>query len=90
MFEHMKNYKLLIAKVASWLRPDANSLLFVQIICHHTTPYHFEEDDSWMARNFFSGSLQHIRVEYLLIVVLMQFRWDYAVSRSLRALYTLN
>ncbi|PCH36126.1 S-adenosyl-L-methionine-dependent methyltransferase [Wolfiporia cocos MD-104 SS10] len=55
MFEHMKNYKLLMAKVASWLRPDADSLFFVHIFCHRTTPYHFEEGDGWMARNFFSG-----------------------------------
>ncbi|KAF9478790.1 S-adenosyl-L-methionine-dependent methyltransferase [Pholiota conissans] len=31
------------------------SLLFIHIFCHKTTPYHFLEDDGWMAQNFFSG-----------------------------------
>ncbi|KAK7473175.1 hypothetical protein VKT23_001274 [Stygiomarasmius scandens] len=59
MFEHMKNYQILLKKVASWLKssssPDDESLLFIHIFCHRITPYHFEEGDGWMARNFFSG-----------------------------------
>ncbi|KAH9858824.1 S-adenosyl-L-methionine-dependent methyltransferase [Lenzites betulinus] len=57
MFEHMKNYKLLMSKVASWLRPDGpeDALFFVHIFCHKTTPYHFEDGDGWMAQTFFSG-----------------------------------
>ncbi|PPQ98717.1 hypothetical protein CVT24_003425 [Panaeolus cyanescens] len=64
MFEHMKNYEALFKKVSTWLRPTNSSdenterdeaLLFVHIFCHRTTPYHFEEDDGWMAQNFFSG-----------------------------------
>ncbi|KAI0744129.1 S-adenosyl-L-methionine-dependent methyltransferase [Daedaleopsis nitida] len=57
MFEHMKNYKLLMAKVSSWLRPNdtEDSLFFVHIFCHRTTPYHFEEGDGWMSKTFFSG-----------------------------------
>lgn len=53
MFEHMKNYKMLLQRIASWLRPDG--LLFVHIFCHRTTPYHFASDDGWMATHFFSG-----------------------------------
>ncbi|KAJ6594373.1 S-adenosyl-L-methionine-dependent methyltransferase [Mycena capillaripes] len=63
MFEHMKNYQILMAKVASWLRPTVKgktvesdeALVFIHIFCHRTMPYHFEEDDGWMAQNFFSG-----------------------------------
>ncbi|KAJ8488884.1 hypothetical protein ONZ45_g13781 [Pleurotus djamor] len=59
MFEHMKNYQALFKKVSTWLQPhgDSNdeSLLFIHIFCHRTTPYHFEEGDGWMAKNFFSG-----------------------------------
>ncbi|KAE8216237.1 hypothetical protein CF319_g1954 [Tilletia indica] len=62
MFEHMKNYALLFDKVARWLKPisaapspEDPSKLFIHIFCHKTTPYHFEEDDGWMAKNFFSG-----------------------------------
>ena len=66
MFEHMKNYKLLMSKVASWLRPDGaeESLFFVHLFCHRTTPYHFEEGDGWMAQTFFSGQeLMILRTE---------------------------
>jgi len=56
MFEHMKNYEYLLNKVSTWLRSDTDdAYLFVHIFCHRTTPYHFEEDDGWMAQNFFSG-----------------------------------
>lgn len=69
MFEHMKNYQVLLKKVSIWLRPKSDkkdsytasaegtdeSLLFIHIFCHRTTPYHFVEDDGWMAKNFFSG-----------------------------------
>lgn len=51
MFEHMKNYQKLLAKVSSWLRPGGK--LFVHIFTHATTAYHF--DESWMAENFFTG-----------------------------------
>lgn len=53
MFEHMKAYPLLFAKVSSWLAPGG--LLFIHIFCHKTQPYHFEENDGWMAQTFFSG-----------------------------------
>ncbi|KAK0551356.1 hypothetical protein OC846_003317 [Tilletia horrida] len=62
MFEHMKNYSLLFEKVSRWLKPlsaapspQDPSKLFIHIFCHKTTPYNFEEDDGWMAKNFFSG-----------------------------------
>lgn len=63
MFEHMKNYEALLKKVSTWLRPASEnpqseadeSLLFVHIFCHRTTPYHFKEGDGWMAQTFFSG-----------------------------------
>jgi cyclopropane fatty-acyl-phospholipid synthase-like methyltransferase len=53
MFEHMKAYPLLFKKVSSWLAPKG--LVFIHIFCHRDTPYHFEEDDGWMAQTFFSG-----------------------------------
>ncbi|EDR11932.1 uncharacterized protein LACBIDRAFT_313901 [Laccaria bicolor S238N-H82] len=69
MFEHMKNYEALFKKVSTWLKPKSpkeetsapndtlldESLLFIHIFCHRTSPYHFVEDDGWMAKNFFSG-----------------------------------
>ncbi|CAE6452093.1 unnamed protein product [Rhizoctonia solani] len=60
MFEHMKNYEVLMKKVASWLKPNSKAasgeaLVFIHIFLHKTTPYDFEEGDGWMAQNFFSG-----------------------------------
>jgi len=51
MFEHMKNYELLMAKVSRALKPGGK--LFVHIFAHKTTPYDFEE--GWMSTHFFSG-----------------------------------
>ena len=60
MFEHMKNYRMLMAKVASWLKPkskssDEDALCFLHIFCHKLMPYHFKEEDGWMAQTFFTG-----------------------------------
>lgn len=51
LFEHMKNYELLMAKVAWSLRPGGK--LFVHLFAHQMTPYDFE--DGWMSTHFFSG-----------------------------------
>jgi len=55
MFEHMKNYELLMARIASWLRPDG--ILFVHLFSHREFAWEFEVSDpaDWMARNFFAG-----------------------------------
>ena len=57
MFEHMRNYEKLLARIHSWLRPDGK--LFVHIFCHHHLAYPFEVDGQadWMARYFFTGGL---------------------------------
>jgi cyclopropane fatty-acyl-phospholipid synthase-like methyltransferase len=51
LFEHMKNYELLLAKVSRALKPGGK--LFVHIFAHKTTPYDFE--DGWMTEHFFTG-----------------------------------
>jgi cation-transporting P-type ATPase 13A2 len=51
LFEHMKNYELLMAKIARALKPQGK--LFVHIFSHKTTPYDFE--DGWMSTHFFTG-----------------------------------
>jgi len=55
MFEHMKNYRLLLAKIARWLR--AQGKLFVHIFTHRELAYHFEGSDpsDWITRYFFEG-----------------------------------
>lgn len=57
MFEHMRNYALLLERVAGWLKPDGR--LFVHIFVHDQLAYPFEtgEENDWMARYFFTGGL---------------------------------
>lgn len=57
MFEHMRNYDALFARVRSWLKADGR--LFVHIFTHRDYPYLFEDNgpDDWMGRYFFSGGI---------------------------------
>jgi cyclopropane-fatty-acyl-phospholipid synthase len=57
MFEHMRNWDLLLARVSSWLRPDGAA--FVHTFCHRefAYPYEAQSDDDWMARFFFTGGI---------------------------------
>jgi cyclopropane-fatty-acyl-phospholipid synthase len=57
MFEHMRNYRTLLSRVASWL--DDGGKLFVHIFCHRELMYPFETvgKDDWMGRHFFTGGL---------------------------------
>ena len=57
MFEHMRNYDALLARIGGWLRPGGK--LFVHIFCHRTLLYPFETEgsDNWMGRHFFTGGL---------------------------------
>jgi cyclopropane-fatty-acyl-phospholipid synthase len=57
MFEHMRNYRLLLKKVAAALKPDGK--LFVHIFAHREYSYLFEEKDEtdWMSRYFFTGGI---------------------------------
>ncbi|MFO1518273.1 MAG: cyclopropane-fatty-acyl-phospholipid synthase family protein [bacterium] len=57
MFEHMRNYELLLAKVARWLKNDG--LLFAHLFTHREYAYAFEDRDAsdWMSRYFFTGGM---------------------------------
>lgn len=57
MFEHMRNYDMLMRRIALWLRPGGK--LFVHIFAHRALMYPFETqgDDNWMGRHFFTGGL---------------------------------
>ena len=57
MFEHMRNYQLLMKKVASFL--DDNGKLFVHIFTHKEYAYLFEVKDEtdWMSKYFFTGGV---------------------------------
>ena len=61
MFEHMRNYEMLLGRIAAWLRPAGT--LFVHIFAHKTYAYPFEAasdaDDAgnFMSRHFFTGGI---------------------------------
>jgi cyclopropane-fatty-acyl-phospholipid synthase len=57
MFEHMRNYDSLLARIGGWLRTGGK--LFVHIFVHRTLLYPFETEgvDNWMGRHFFTGGL---------------------------------
>jgi cyclopropane-fatty-acyl-phospholipid synthase len=57
MFEHMRNYETLLARISSWMAPGAT--LFVHIFTHKQFAYPFEvrDDTDWMARYFFTGGI---------------------------------
>ena len=57
MFEHMRNYRELYARVARWLKPGGK--FFKHIFVHRDSPYLFEDrgPGDWMSRFFFSGGM---------------------------------
>ena len=57
MFEHVRNYQQLFARISQWLAEDGK--LFVHIFCHRHLLYPFETDGdkNWMGRYFFTGGL---------------------------------
>lgn len=57
MFEHMRNYESLLARIAGWLRPDGR--LFVHVFSHRLYTYIFDgaNPTDWLAHYFFRGGV---------------------------------
>ena len=57
MFEHVRNYPALFARIGRWL--ESGGKLFVHVFCHKDLTYPFETEgaDIWMGRHFFTGGL---------------------------------
>jgi cyclopropane-fatty-acyl-phospholipid synthase len=54
MFEHMRNWRALLERVAGWLEPGSGKA-FVHVFSHRTLPYLFE--GTWAAERFFTAGL---------------------------------
>lgn len=80
MFEHMRNHRELLRRIASWL--CLGGKLFVHIFCHRSTPYLYEDQgpQDWMTRHFFSGGMMpsdHLLLHYQEHLHLQnQWRWN--------------
>jgi cyclopropane-fatty-acyl-phospholipid synthase len=57
MFEHVRNWDALLARIERWLAPAGK--LFVHVFAHRALAYAYEDrdDGDWMARHFFSGGI---------------------------------
>jgi cyclopropane-fatty-acyl-phospholipid synthase len=57
MFEHMSNWRGLLARLAGWLEDDGR--LFLHVFTHRNRPYRFDQADraDWIAQHFFTGGI---------------------------------
>ena len=57
MFEHMSNWRDLLARIRTWLEPEGR--LFAHVFSHRHSPYRFDhrDDADWIAQHFFTGGI---------------------------------
>ena len=57
MFEHMSNWRDLLARVRTWLQPEGR--LFIHVFSHRHSAYRFDhrDDADWIAKHFFTGGI---------------------------------
>ena len=57
MFEHLRNYKLILNSLNELLKPDGR--LFIHIFCHKKLTYFYELKNNldWMTKYFFKGGI---------------------------------
>ncbi|MDP1866878.1 MAG: cyclopropane-fatty-acyl-phospholipid synthase family protein [Bradyrhizobium sp.] len=80
MFEHMMNWRELMVRVRSWLKPGGR--FFMHIFTHRSGAYRFDRADGedWIAQHFFTGGVMpshHLVRQYAdLFEVEKEWRWS--------------
>jgi cyclopropane-fatty-acyl-phospholipid synthase len=80
MFEHMMNWRELLARAQGWLAPEGR--LFLHIFTHRSGTYLFDrtDKDDWIAQHFFTGGVMpshHLIRQYAdLFEVEKEWRWS--------------
>jgi cyclopropane-fatty-acyl-phospholipid synthase len=80
MFEHMMNWRQLLTRVKSWLKPDGR--FFMHIFTHRSGTYLFDRADreDWIAQHFFTGGVMpshHLIRQYAdLFSIEKEWRWS--------------
>ncbi len=84
MFEHMRNWRELLARIASWLAPDG--AVFIHVFSHRVVPYVFE--GTWAAERFFTAGLMpsHELLHHFQDDLLVQERWAISGTHYARTL----
>ena len=57
MFEHMRNWRALLANVSRWLADDGRVFLHIFTHRHYAYPYEVRDRSDWMAAYFFTGGI---------------------------------
>jgi cyclopropane-fatty-acyl-phospholipid synthase len=57
MFEHMRNWERLLARISTWLAIEGR--LFIHVFSHRSAAYAYDVNDEkdWMGRYFFTGGM---------------------------------
>ena len=80
MFEHIMNWRELLGRVRSWLKPDGR--FFMHVFTHRAGAYRFDraDRDDWVAQHFFTGGVMpshHLIRQYSdLFEVEKEWRWS--------------
>jgi cyclopropane-fatty-acyl-phospholipid synthase len=86
MFEHMANWRALLARVRTWLRPEGK--LFIHVFTHRSAPYRFDHRDEgdWIAKHFFTGGIMpsHGLMRHFPDLFAVEREWRWAGSHYQR------